>query len=407
MTLIAVEEAQALALAHAEPCLAQEVGLREAAGRILAQPAVARFALPGVDVSVMDGYACTLATLRAGGARVVGESAAGHPWPATIEGGAAVRISTGAVVPPGADLVVAQEDVTRDGDELRFDPGIIATAVGGKHIRRAGSDVRTGEVLVVPGQTLGPAELALLGGAGVSRVQVSRRPRVAILSTGDELLSIGDTPEPGGVISTNGLMLATLCAQAGASVIVERTIGDEPRALAAALDEALATADVVLTSGGASVGDHDHLHAAARRVGFEILAWGIALRPGKPTGIVRTTGGLWFALPGNPASTFVAFELFVRPTLRRMLGVRSDARRALRRMTAGGEFLGERTREHWVRAWTTDDIVAPLPDQLSGNLRSLATADALVRVPAGCSRIAPGTPCDVLVFDSNGHERPS
>lgn len=403
MTLVRVEDAQALALAQAHARASEVVGLRDAVDRIVAESVTARFDLPAADTSIMDGYACATATLRGGAARVVGESAAGRPWPTAITEGTAVRISTGAVVPAGAELVVAQEDSRRDGDAVVFDAAVVASATTGRHIRSAASDVRIGAVLVSPGQSLGPAELALLGAAGVAHVAVIRRPRVAILSTGDELVAIGEQPGPGGVISTNGMMLALSCTRAGAEVVSERTVGDDPAAVAAALGEAIAAADVVLTSGGASAGDHDHIREAARS--FDVLVWGIALRPGKPTGIVRTRGGLWFALPGNPASSFVTFELFVRPALRRMLGVRGDPRRPLRRMIAGTELRGDRTREHWVRARTDGERVLPLSDQMSGNLRSLATADALVRIPIGTTHVEAGAACDVLVFDTNAHER--
>lgn len=403
MTLVDVERAQQLALAHAEPRAIEELAVHEAGGRITAAPVSAAIDLPGRDVSIMDGYACAVATARVGSARVVGESAAGHPWSGTLEPGDAVRISTGAVVPRGAAVVIAQEDATRDGDAVRFDPEVAAAAVAQRHIRPAGSDVRRGDVLVDEGQHLGPTEIALLAGAGASRVSVHRRPRLAILSTGDELLPAGAPLREGHLVDTNGPMLAALGVAAGAQLVSCHTVGDDPAALLDALDQAIASADVVLTTGGASVGDHDHVRRAAGRDGLEILVWGVAMRPGKPTGIVRTAGGLWFALPGNPASTFVAYELFARPTLRRMLGVRGDPRRPLRPMTAGGVFLGERTREHWVRARTSGDVVSPLPDQLSGNLRSLAGADALVRVPPGVGAIEAGAACDVLLLDARAH----
>lgn len=403
MTLLGVDEAQRLALAHASARAIEELPIYDAAGQITAAPVSAALDLPAGDVSIMDGYACALATARAGSARVVGESAAGHPWSGELAAGDAVRISTGAVVPRGAAVVIAQEDARRDRDVVRFLPEIAAGVSAGRHIRPAGSDVRRGDVLVRAGQHLGPAELALLAGAGTSRVAVHRRPRLAILSTGDELLPVGAPLCEGHLYDTNAPMLAALGAAAGAVVVSSRTVGDDPVALLAALDHAIAIADVVLTTGGASVGDHDHVRAAAARDGREILVWGVAMRPGKPTGIVRTDGGLWFALPGNPASTFVAYELFARPALRRMLGVRGDPRRPLRRMIAGGVFPGERTREHWVRARTDGGTVAPLPDQLSGNLRSLAGADALVRVPPGVGAIEPGADCEVLLLEAHVH----
>ncbi len=406
MMLATVEAAQAAALAHAAPRGIEALALGDAFGRHLAAPVTAALALPGWDLSVMDGYACTLATVRSGAAQIIGESAAGHPSTIDVSTcGTAVRISTGAVVPPGAELVVVQEDVVRDGARIGFDATRVGEPEPGRHIRVAGCDVGPGDEIARAGLRLGAAELALLGAAGIARVSVVTRPRVAILSTGDELIAIGAARRVGEVIATNGLMLACACREAGAIVVAERTVPDDPNALRHALADAVAMADLVITCGGASVGEHDHVRQAAAEPGFETLVWGIAMRPGKPTGIVRTRGGLWFALAGNPASTFVGCELFVRPALRRMQGVRGDPRRPLRVLRAEGVFEGERNREHWVRARTTGDAVAPLSDQRSGNLRSLAGADALVRVPAGCIRIEPGEPCQALVFDALAHER--
>lgn len=403
MTLVPVAQAQALALAHAAALSSESIAVGDAHGRIVAAPVLARTELPRADVSVMDGYATTLAALAHGRAPILGESAAGHPWPRALAPGAAVRISTGAVVPEGAELVVAQEDTRRIDDDIVFDAAVIAAASHGAHIRRAGCDLRRGEVLVDAGGHLGPAELALLAAAGPERIEVVRRPRVAILATGDELVAHPGAPGPGGVVETNGLMLRAACIDAGAQVVSVRVVGDERTALAIAIDDAIASADLVFTTGGASVGDHDHVRALAQRPGLEILAWGLALRPGKPTGIVRTGAGLWLALPGNPASTFVGHELLGRPVLRRMAGVRGDPRRPLRTMIAGAELWGERNREHWVRARIDGPRVFPLPDQASGNLRSIAGADALVRVPVGCLRIAAGASCEVL---SLGHPEP-
>ena len=398
MTLASVDDAQRLAIELATPLRTELVVLREGAMRRSAKHIHAGIDLPGHDVSIMDGWACTLPTAHAGTARVVGESAAGHPFDGMVGVGEAVRISTGAVVPAGAELVILQEDTVRTGDALAFAATEIASATVGQHIRPRASDVRAGMPLVRPGDVLGPARLALIAAVGASLVEVCRRPRVAILCTGDELTPIGEHPPRGGVIGTNDLMLAVMCMQAGAEVVASETVGDDADVLEAALERAFAAADVVITSGGASVGDHDHVRDAAKR--RDIVYWGVALRPGKPTGLVRTSGGLWFALPGNPASTFVTFELFVRPVLAKQSGALGDPRRPLVEMVALADFAGDRTREHWARAVVQPGGVAPAPDQRSGSLGSLAAADALVRIERGRERVAAGERVQVMATDS-------
>lgn len=396
MTLVAVDEAQRLAIDAASALPTELVPLRDGAMRRSAKHIHAGLDLPGADVSIMDGWACTLATLRSGRARVIGESKAGLPFAGSVGDGAAVRISTGAVVPKGAELVVVQEDTTRDGDTLAFAAAAITDGTIGRYIRNKGSDVRAGTPLVRPGDELGAARLALIGATGASLVEVHRRPRVVILCTGDELVAIGEEPPPGGVVGTNDLMLAIMCAEAGAHIVDTTTVRDDPALLDAALERAIDAADIVITSGGASVGDHDHVRDAAKR--RDIVYWGVALRPGKPTGLVRVRNSLWFALPGNPASTFVTFELFVRPALRKMAGVLGDPRRPLRDMIVGADFDGDRTREHWARATIRGDRVYPVDDQRSGSLGSLAAADALARIERGRERVAAGEHVQVMAL---------
>jgi molybdopterin molybdotransferase len=402
--LVDVEDARARALQVVSVLGGEDVPIARASGRVLADDLASAIDLPRDDVSIMDGYACTLATLHAGHGTLVGESAAGRPWTGTLRDGELVRISTGAVVPSGAALVVAQEDVTRDAERIA-----IAVPQGhapGRHIRRAGTDVRRGTVLLRAGTRLSPGELALGAAAGHTHVHVVRRPTVAILATGDELVGIGDAVGAGQLVETNALMLRAACDALGAIVVHEARVPDRPDVLAEALDRAIADADVVLTTGGASVGDHDHVRTAASRPGCEILAWGLALRPGKPTGVIRTERGIWLALAGNPASTFVGWHLLAAPILRTFAGVRGEVMRPLVRMQTTAPLVSERARVHWIRATHRDGNVSPLVDQLSGNLRSLALASAMIRVPAGAT-IDAGDPCDVLVLDDTVHERPS
>lgn len=405
MKLLEVEDARARALELVAPLGDESVAIEDAWSRILAADVASEVDLPRDDVSIMDGYACTLATAKAGIGDIVGHSAAGHPWSGRLADGEFVRISTGAVVPPGAALVVAQEDVTRHDNRIEMTARARDEAVAGRHVRRAATDVRRGDRLLRVGTRLGPAELALAAAAGHAHLLVTKQPTVAIVATGDELVGIGTIVLPGQLVETNTLMLTAACRALGAVVVHHERVPDREDVLADAITRAVESADVVVTTGGASVGDHDHVRRAAQRPDCEILAWGLALRPGKPTGLVRTPRGVWFALAGNPASTFVGWHLLVAPTLRRLAGVRGEVMRPLIRMQATAAVSSERARVHWVRATHHDGRATPLPDQLSGNLRSLATASAMIRVPTGAT-IAAGDPCDVLVLDDAIHESP-
>jgi molybdopterin molybdotransferase len=408
--LATVTAAREAALAAVSPTPIIELALAEAAGRVLARELVALRELPSADVSIMDGYAVHSSALAPGGIvtlAVVGASAAGRPWTGELARVHALRISTGAVVPAGADMVVAQEDITRSGDAVAIDTARLREIRAGRWVRARGSDVALGTAIAAAGLRLRAAELALLGAGGHARVPVHRRAKVAILSTGDELRPIGTAVAIGEVIATSGLMLATACVSAGAEVVAELLVPDDTERLHEALAHARSIADLVLTTGGASVGDHDLVRAGLARHGGRELVWGIAMRPGKPTGIVAFDDGdaVVIALPGNPAASFVVFELVVRPLLRRMAGVRGACSRPLRPCIAGAIIPGEPGREHWVRARVDGERVLPLPDQLSGNLRSIADAAVLVRVPAELARIEAGSPCEVLVLDHDAHER--
>lgn len=409
MTLATLDDARTAALAAVQPTPVAELPLREAFELVLARDLASLRDLPSDDVSIMDGYAVQVAGLAAGGVvelALVGESAAGRPWDGTLLPTQAVRISTGAVVPAGADMVVAQEDTSRPRtDVVAVDTPRLRELRPGRWVRARGTDVHAGSTIAAAGLRLGPAELALLGACGHASVAVHRRPTVAILSTGDELVPIGVQPVRGQVVATSGLMLATACASAGAVVVSEAMVGDDAERLHDAIARARSSADLVLTTGGASVGDHDLVRAGLGRHGGRELVWGIALRPGKPTGIVALPETLVVALPGNPAASFVVFELIVRPLLRKLAGVRGDVVAPLRTCTAGARLPGESGREHWVRAQLDGERVVPLDDQLSGALSSIAGASVLARVPVGTAAIPAGAPCEVLVLDHHDHER--
>jgi molybdopterin molybdotransferase len=403
MSLLPVADAQAAILSSTPVLEVIEVPSAEASGHVLARDIHARWDRPGRDVSIMDGWAVRTSDLeRAEAGRVelvaTGESAAGHPSQHPIAPGHAARISTGAVMPDEADAVVPQEDVATQGGRVWIEPDRVTQIVPGRFVRARGSDVRAGERLLGAGTVLRPGGIAAAASCGHAVLPVHRRPTVAILGTGDELVPSGTMPAPGQVVSTNGMMLCALVRQAGGVPRDLGDVGDDEARLEAALREGLQS-DVLVTSGGISVGDHDLVHAALQRLGARTVFRRVALQPGKPTTFLRADARLIFALPGNPASTLVAFELFVRPALRRMAGWPNDPRRPLVEIRLGAPALGDARREHYVRAQRREDAAWPLPSQLSGNLRSIADFDLLLRIPAGVRELPAGARCDALVMD--------
>ncbi len=390
------------------------MGVAEVDGRIAASTLHARWDLPQRDVSVMDGYAVRsldVANARACGnaiaLQVRGESAAGHPSDTPLAPGEAARISTGAVLPEGSDAVIAQEDTQRDGDRLVVDSESLGELGPGTFVRPRGKELREGDVLVEPGHRLGPGDIALLAGSGHATVPVVRRPTVAVLGTGDELVEVGQRPAPGQVVSSNGLVLSAMVRRAGARPLMLGDVGDDPERTAAALREGL-RADVLVTSGGISVGDHDLVHPQLAALGVDIVFRGIALRPGKPTTFgVHPDSARVFALPGNPASSLVTFALFVHPALRALGGVRGSPQLPRRRVQLTAPARGAGRRAHYVRAIARGPSRAePLGVQQSGNLRSIAGADLLIPVPAGTERLEVGTEVDAVVLDPMSSERP-
>ena len=306
-------------LAGVEPRPSEQVPIDQCAGRVLAEPVVARLTQPPFDAAAMDGYAIRWSDLHQPW-RVVGTSAAGHGWGGTLGPGEAVRIFTGAPLPAGAEVIVVQEEVASSGDSARL-AGEGPPRIGA-HIRPKGQDFAAGRVLIDAGQRLGAAALGLAAAGGNGKLAIVRRPRVELISTGDELVQPGETPGPGQIVSANPAMLAALLRSAGAQVHDPGIIPDNRAALADALRGA--DADLIITIGGASVGDHDLVVPVLRELGAELDFWKIALRPGKPLlagrlpeqlGATRILG-----LPGNPVSAFVTALLFAVPLVSRMAG---------------------------------------------------------------------------------------
>lgn len=315
---IDVEDARRRVLARVRPLAGEPVALADSLGRVLAVDVSAEQDVPGFDNSAMDGFA--VAAVDTADApvvlRVVGESRAGRPAPVALTPGQAIRISTGAMLPEAADAVVRVED-TREGED-----GVeVATMVQAAHnVRRAGEDIRAGAVVLEAGARLGPAELGVLAAVGVDTPACARRPRVTLLTTGDELVAPGEPLRPGAIHDSNRYAIAAQARRSGADVVSVGSLPDDPEATVAGLREAL-QADVVVVCGGVSVGEHDHVKAALARLGVEEEFWRVALRPGHPTWFgVHGRGALVFGLPGNPVSAMVTFHLFVRPALLALAG---------------------------------------------------------------------------------------
>lgn len=315
-------------LSRVRPLELEAVPLGEALGRALGQELTSVEDIPPFDGSAMDGFAVRAEDTRGAGPdapvelSVVGESRAGVPATRGPGPGEAVRISTGAMLPPGADAVVRIED-TADRD------GVVEVHVEvprGKEVRRAGEDIAAGEQVLRPGLVLGAEELAVAASVGAGELRCRRRPAVAVLVTGDELVEPGVALGDGQIRNSNGIAIEALACDAGAAVAARATVGDDYRATVEALRSAL-SADVVVTTGGVSVGPHDHVKPALEELGVEEVFWGVALRPGKPTWFGTRDDTLVFGLPGNPVSAIVTFHLFVRPALAALVGSHPRARR--------------------------------------------------------------------------------
>ncbi|MGF1552487.1 MAG: gephyrin-like molybdotransferase Glp [Paracoccaceae bacterium] len=385
--LLSVDEARRRLNALMPAMAAETVALDEAAGRVLAADAVAGRAQPPFAASAMDGYAVRAAEAVAGARlRVAGEAAAGHAWAGRLPEGAAVRIFTGAPVPEGADAILIQEDAEREGDTVtvREAPG------PGAYLRPAGGDFAAGFRLEAP-RRLGPREVALLAAMGHDRVSVARRPVVALVATGDELVAPGARPRPDQVFASNDRGLSVRLAMTGARVVRTSIAADDRASLIGALGEARAAgADVVVTLGGASVGEHDLVAAAFGDAGLSLGFHRIAMRPGKPLMAGRLPGGAaMIGLPGNPVSAMVCGEIFAVPAIERALGLPgAPARRRPVALAEGIEANGP--REHYARARLDAEGRAVLAaNQDSSLLTVLAEADGLVvrapRAPAAAA----------------------
>ena len=394
---ISLDEARAVVLAAAEPLPAVEVSLAQALEMHLAADVVAEAPLQRFDNSAMDGYAVRAADLGGAAASpvaltLVGESRAGHPAAAAVGPGEAIAISTGAMLPEGADTVVRVEDTTSADGRVE----ITVSPAPDANVRRAGEDVAAGEVVLRRGTALGPAALGLLAALGIETVACHRRPRVAIVTSGDELVPPGEPLPPGGIRDSNSTMLAALLARAGAELHSSGAAGDSLEATVAALEPALA-ADAVIVSGGVSVGEHDHVKQALAQLGVEQGFWRVALRPGGPAFFGHRAGTLVFGLPGNPVSVFVTFTLLAAPGLAALAGGSPQRHRATATLAAPYEKGTDRTEAARCDLELTDAgwAATPRPRQGSHVLTSLLDADCLAILPGPARRFEAGERVEV------------
>ncbi len=388
-SLLTFEEAQERVLERARPLPAEDVAVAEAAGRVVAEDVRAAVDLPPFAASAMDGFAIRTADVP-GSLEVVGESAAGQPFEGTVGSGQAVAISTGAVVPDGADAVVPVEYV--DKQDNIIDLEIHEAWRPGANVRPRGGDVSAGEVVVPAGTRLDAARLAAAAACGVAGVACARRPRVAVLATGSELVRPGDPLEPGQIYEANALMLSAALGAAGAEVKALPAVADDESALRAALERGLA-ADVLVTSGGVSVGEHDLVRAVEQELGVEEIFWRVAIKPGKPISFGARGETLVFGLPGNPVSALVGCELFVKPALRALLGM-PDPRPRLEPGRTAVALRRNEERDEFLRACSRVEgdavVLEPVLGQESHMIARASAADALVHVPRGNGEIAAG-----------------
>lgn len=379
-----IDVALALVLEQARPLESEDVSVGRAAGRVAAADQTARVDLPPFNSSAMDGYAVRAADTP-GTLSVVGHAAAGQPAERTLGAGEAIVISTGAVVPDGADAVVPVERTAGNVEVEQVEPG--------ENVRPRGGDARTGDVIVEAGTVLRPAQLGALAAAGVATVRCARRPRVVVLATGSELRAPGEALAAGEIYESNTVLIAAQVISAGGEPVVLDRVPDDADATRSALERGL-DADMLITSGGVSVGPHDLVRASLRELGAEEVFWRVAVKPGKPIAFAVRGGSLVFGLPGNPVSSLVGFELFVRPALLALQGAREPGPlylpgilgSALRRTEERDEFVRARTRP-------ADDgvVLEPLSGQESHMIVRSAAASALVHVPRGSGELPAGS----------------
>jgi molybdopterin molybdotransferase len=401
MALLPVEEALARLLADAAPLAAEIVPLSQAGGRVLARPVIANRTQPPFDASAMDGYAIRAADVVSVPVdlRIIGESAAGKSFSGSVGAGEAVRIFTGAPVPQGVDAVLIQENTERlSADTVR----VLEAVAPDKNIRRAGLDFQQGDTLLAAGRVLDPAALSLAAASNNAELHVTRQPKVAILATGDELVLPGAEPGADQIIASNTVGVAEITRLNGGVALDLGIAGDDIDAIDAAIGRAIESgADILVTSGGVSVGDHDLVHAALARRGVEIDFWKIAMRPGKPLMFGRLEKLRVLGLPGNPVSSLVCAHLFLAPLVSKLAG--RPHHQDIRTACLSADLPANGIRRDHIRAEIRMDesgalVATPLPLQDSSLLSAMARADALIIREPNAEPARMGDLCQVFML---------
>lgn len=395
-----VSEALQRVLAEAAPRAAETVPLEDAFGRVLAGDLAAERTQPPADVSAMDGYAVRADDVAIAPATldVIGEVAAGHPFEGALGPGQAARIFTGGLVPDGADCVVIQEVTKRDGNRVTIE----RSAIRGKNIRRKGIDFREGQILLARGTRLNDRDLMLAASMNYAQVQVYRRPKVAIIGTGDELVAPGGELKNGEIVYSNGFAITALARTEGAEArdfgVARDTLDDIAAHVGTAREWG---ADVLVTSGGASVGEHDLVQRALKAEGLDLSFWRIALRPGKPMMHGRLGSLRVLGMPGNPVSSYVCSFLFLVPLIRKLAG-RAQIEHAVERALLGSDLPENDEREDYLRAVLTrgpqGDIATPVTKQDSSLMAPLSRSGCLVIRKPHAPAASAGSACDILKF---------
>ena len=400
--MLSVEDARARILAALGPTPAEIVGLAEAWHRVTAAPVLARLTQPPADVSAMDGYALRAADgTRGATLHVIGTAPAGHPFDGSLGGGEAVRIFTGSFVPAGADAILLQEDATRDGDTVHVNEAVTAH----RHIRRAGQDFAAGDIVVATARRMTARDVGLAAAANHPWISVHRRPRIAILATGDEIAMPGEPIPSGGIVSSNAHALAALVRAVGGEPVILPIAPDDVAMIAATAD-AVGGMDLLVTTGGASVGDHDLIIESLRQRGMTLGFWQIAMRPGKPLLFGQLGAVAVLGLPGNPVSALVCGILFLVPAINHMLGLPGEPPATepaiLGTSLAANDRRADHLRATLSRGAKGETVATPFPIQDSAMLQRLARADALILRAPHAPALPEGAEVRVIRLETHG-----
>ena len=404
--MLSVEAARARILDGLRPTTPESVALDAAWGRVTARPILARLSNPPADISAMDGYAVRAADTKPGTRlAMIGSSPAGHPFEGRLSSGECVRLFTGSVMPDGSDCVLIQENATRDGDSVTVNEAVAVA----RHIRRAGQDFSVSDVVLVAGRRLGARDIGVAAAANHAWIACHRRPVIALLATGDEIALPGEPIPAGGIANSNTPMLAAAIRAAGGQALVLPPAQDDIQAIARSIDGL--RCDMLVTIGGASVGDYDLVQAGLAERGFSIDFWKIAMRPGKPLMHGRLAlDGLGdipvLGLPGNPVSALVCALLFLLPAIARLSGNQAEALETDRAKLGAAVPANDHRADHLRASLTRDEhggyLVVPFARQDSGMLRRLAVSEALVLRPPHAPALPAGAPVEIIRLDRFG-----